>query len=457
MTPRDEILSWYRTAALKLINSPSPTSTDAEYIAVNQLLQRQATSLLRIHDAKDTSTHTINQDLLKRRLDDITSISTSKFYAYRYDLLPSHWREIHTDALILTTFHEILTSLTSNTWLEEHVLDHIVELLDRAVITAGGAGILGTKWIEQTLQLLERLSPTDEPDEPPAKKAKLHTEFSSEEPYGRPVLSPQRSCPIHKAWSLTTFERYMNSHPPRPIIFTDLVATWPALTDHPWKSPEYLLSQTFNGRRLIPVEIGRSYVDPNWGQELIPFKDFLSRYITPSKTTGYLAQHDLFTQIPSLRGDISTPDLCWSSVPLHPTDKSKNKEKVDVPRVNAWFGPARTITPLHTDAYHNLLVQVVGTKYVRLYPPWSDMRPRGVEDGVDMSNTSALDVGVLEGWDEGEEGMSEGERESLRAELEGEEYWECILGERDTLLIPMGWWHYVRSLSVSFSVSFWWN
>jgi len=35
-------------------------------------------------------------------------------------------------------------------------------------------------------------------------------------------------------------------------------------------------------------------------------------------------------------------------------------------------------------------------------------------------------------------------------------YFECILNEGEMLYIPEKWWHYVRSLSVSFSVSFWW-
>jgi ribosomal protein L16 Arg81 hydroxylase len=74
-----------------------------------------------------------------------------------------------------------------------------------------------------------------------------------------------------------------------------------------------------------------------------------------------------------------------------------------------------------------------------------------------MSNTSELDLGVLEGWDEKPDNMEEGDIASLKGELEGVEYWECILEPGDTLVIPIGWWHYVRSLSVSFSVSFWWN
>ena len=118
---------------------------------------------------------------------------------------------------------------------------------------------------------------------------------------------------------------------------------------------------------------------------------------------------------------------------------------------------------------------------MRLYPPWADtavMRARGKEGGVEMGNTSLVDVGVLEGWDGddgedgdgdgedgdeegGKEGGKEGEKEEggggWQAEFRRLEYFDCILAEGEVLYIPVGWWHYVRGLSVSFSVSFWWN
>ncbi|KAG6298452.1 hypothetical protein E4U09_000804 [Claviceps aff. purpurea] len=547
------LLSWYRDATQKLITSthdtqqtfPHGSDGTGESAAANDLLTRQAASLLRLHDSLlDTDEETrvsLAAPLVDQRLEDLASISMSKLYAYRYDLVPYHWRQIYTDTLILRTYHDILCreAPTGASWLQPDTLDSIVENLDRALITAGNAGVLGRQWIEKTLTLLEELdsqvhqrvkqdtTAPEKSESQPRKRVRIGKNTTAgnatrcvllptHEPYGRPApLSEEKSCPRYESWSLMRFERYMNAEtPPRPIIFTDLVSSWPALTDRPWKSREYLLSRTFGGRRLVPVEIGRSYVDETWGQELMSFRKFLSKYVVgdavpppppppppppaPAPSTGptsgpscespavvpaaavaaehagdvvgevgYLAQHNLFQQIPSLRNDVSIPDFCWSTVRGYPTGGddagvgAKEPPPLEEPLLNAWFGPARTITPLHTDGYHNLLVQVVGTKYVRLYAPWArGMRPRGVENGVDMSNTSALDVGLLEGWDEGPEGDTKTDEEEMRrvrSELEDAEYWECILGEGDTLLIPMGWWHYVRSLSVSFSVSFWWN
>ncbi|KAM0420561.1 hypothetical protein ACHAPT_011607 [Fusarium lateritium] len=442
-------------------NTPDPTAN-----AMMQLLARQANALIKLHESpvSNSDTHGVDENLLQRRLSDLVSISSSKFYAYRFDILPAVWRDIYTDALILDTLRLILRPLITAQSLPEDVLDVVVEKLDRALVTAGGGR--RRQWLEKTLLLLEEASKQHErPAKRQRRDASPQRTFSSEEPYGRPDMSPEKECPRHSGWTMEQFEDYMNSNggEPRPIVFTDLIGSWPALADRPWKCPEYLLSKTFGGRRLVPVEVGRSYVDEGWGQELIQFREFLARHVEvdsrASEATGYLAQHNLFQQIPSLRNDIHVPDFCWVDVPLHPTTPSIDQAPLDVPQLNAWFGPARTITPLHTDGYHNLLCQAVGTKYLRLYPPSATpvMQPRSPEHGVDMSNTSGLDVGVLEGWDERPEGVSEEDVRRMREELEGVEYWECVLEPGDTLVIPIGWWHYVRSLSVSFSVSFWWN
>ena len=89
------------------------------------------------------------------------------------------------------------------------------------------------------------------------------------------------------------------------------------------------------------------------------------------------------------------------------------------------------------------------------------MRARGKEDGVEMGNTSLMDVGVVEGWDtppdrEDEEGDGDTSPHDAEA-FRNVPFVDCILEPGDLLYIPIGWWHYVRGLSVSFSVSFWWN
>lgn len=75
--------------------------------------------------------------------------------------------------------------------------------------------------------------------------------------------------------------------------------------------------------------------------------------------TAYLAQHELFDQIPPLRRDIMTPDYC--ALLLADEEDDGGAESV---ATNAWFGPGGTVSPLHNDPFHNLLAQVVGSKRV---------------------------------------------------------------------------------------------
>ncbi|KAK4454382.1 hypothetical protein QBC34DRAFT_471270 [Podospora aff. communis PSN243] len=461
-----------------------------------QLLGRQASQLIRLQQDENSS-KSPKISLLLRRLDDILSESYSRFYAYLFKDLPVCWRQLYTDAAILkfaVLYPFARAGSSTSTMSEETALDDLVKTLDLALILAGAAGEQrGRKWIDTAMTLLEEsLGSTEstQDDIPPAKKLRLSPNqndkpisrwdstpsFSKHEPFTPPITHPvSRTAPL----SLSAFQSYMDSSPdgPSPLIITSLATTWPCLTTNPWSKPSYLLSRTFSGRRLVPIELGRSYVDINWTQRLLPFRTFLHTYIDPPPTptnqnpnpTAYLAQHQLFTQLTSLRNDILIPDYCYTVPPGHPTDPALNQPELDAPQLNAWFGPASTITPLHTDPYHNLLVQVVGRKYVRLYSPRETgrLRPRGKEGGVEMGNTSLFDVGVLEGWDEvpeggGEEGIG-GQVGEVVEEGGGVEefkkvpYVECILEEGDTLYIPIGWWHYVRGLSVSFSVSFWWN
>lgn len=138
-------------------------------------------------------------------------------------------------------------------------------------------------------------------------------------------------------------------------------------------------------------------------------------------------------------------------------------KELDQPLVNAWLGPSGTKSPLHTDPYHNILCQVVGYKYVRLYPPddRDKLYPEGKnEAGVNMNNTSQVDIYHFRpGPDE-----STPEQDKIRKLWQKKyplfqfaTYQEAILKPGECLYIPLGWWHYVEAFTPSFSVSFWWT
>lgn len=269
---------------------------------------------------------------------------------------------------------------------------------------------------------------------------------------------PQIKFPIirYTVPSLYAFEQHMHRRDGRaggPMVLTDGMEGWPALSGkQAWSRVSYLMARTMGGRRLVPVEVGRSYTDEGWGQKIVTFKEFLEGLLVRKDKSdiGYLAQHDLLAQIPALRHDIYIPDYCFSSAPPQPSKPlGKKTPKLKDPLLNIWFGPAGTVSPLHTDPYHNILCQVVGKKYIRLYSPEESVKlyPMGVEgDGIDMSNTSDVDI-------EGEEI----ERDRKFPLFREAAYVETILVAGECLYIPVGWWHYVRSLTVSISVSFWWN
>ncbi|KAL2051619.1 hypothetical protein ABVK25_008033 [Lepraria finkii] len=342
-----------------------------------------------------------------------------------------------------------------NAWGQE-----AVRLLDMAVIIAGAAR--REERGEELVGALQNYVEEQELDPGPPRKKRRRGEEDSAFPMteGKNVPEIRKPIPTVSNMSTASFEKHLKTG--SPLVIRDALTHWPALHERPWKNPEYLLKRTFGGRRLIPVEIGRSYTDEGWGQKIVTFREFMDGCLlhglpdepdgkaAPSSSLGYLAQHDLFTQIPSLRNDIYIPDYCYTDPPPPssgtPLASQPPTPQHDEPMLHAWLGPAGPVSPLHPDTYYNVLCQVVGKKYVRLYAPTESEKvyPKGVEGGgIDMSNTSEVDVEDVD---------------PVRFPLfEKAEYVECILKAGECLYIPVGWWHYVRSLTVSFSVSFWWN
>ncbi|KIN08636.1 hypothetical protein OIDMADRAFT_153164 [Oidiodendron maius Zn] len=394
-----------------------------------------------------------------KRCNDLIQIGYDKFYSFPYKDVPICWVELYRDASLLKFAAIAMTHVWEGKAqdspdvprMTESQLDDLVSAMDMALIMTGPPSEAKKAMMLNTaMELLQE----------------CHDDLQTSEEQKDTEHGIPRSPPISFAAFIAWMNRPLDpAIGPMPLIIHGLMEHWPALNERAWKDPEYLMKKTIGGRRLVPIETGKSYVDANFGQKIVTFKEFLhNNILNPSNQAerSYLAQHDLFSQIPSLRQDIAIPDFCYTPAPGPHPDSPFFEEHSKLPKLtevlqNAWFGPAGTTTPLHTDPYHNFLAQVVGRKYVRLYAPCDSMKlyPRGMEGGINMSNTSRVDIGLLAGLD--------GSPSEIAAEAEkfplakNARYWECILEESQCLYIPIGWWHFVRSLSVSFSVSFWFN
>lgn len=280
------------------------------------------------------------------------------------------------------------------------------------------------------LDLLKRL------DQISADNFKISTETICLEALGYYSSDRLELRPLDRIESptLEAFSQLM--HNKQPFIVTKAIQFWPACSKTNL-SNNWTLAYWFKNfaYRLVPIEIGSKYTDLNWGQELITIGQFIERFvIAETRLKGYLAQYQLFLQIPELGQDVYTPDYCMSN------GIDTDHDEIDI---NVWFGPANTISPLHHDGDRaNLLSQIDGFKLVILYPASETSNLYQHPDKM-LHNTSQVDMDCLDF-----------EKFPDLVKANG---FVGILGPGEMLYIPPHCWHYVRSLSISFSVNFWWN
>ena len=466
--------------------------------------------------------------LLPSKPDVCLKLAYQKLHDVPYKEVKACWRRLHVDASLWKAVRLGEEQAGKEVDEADSWVGEVVRILDMALILTGAPQ--REEVIELWFMALKTILPSPFTCTPSttdtatlqraAKRQKRSPGLSFASSLASPAPTLRHPIPRATNPSLASFQaKLANAASHTPLVIEDAIGHWPALHERPWSDPAYLLSQTLNGLRLVPVEIGSSYVSPTWTQRILSMREFMETYMLAVSSPaaertvpGYLAQHDLLTQIPSLRADLAIPDYCYLDPCPSPSPSASappTTPRLATPLLNAWFGPAGTVSPLHTDPYHNILAQVVGHKYIRLYAPAQTgvLYPRGTdENGVDMGNTSAVDLdvamrlGVVGGIGTGtgtgtggagvdagaeaevgcreEKGQEEGEKEEEEEEKEKETtkyeqerkdfeckfpgfaqaaYVECVLGPGECLYLPPGWWHYVRSLSASFSVSFWWN
>lgn len=194
----------------------------------------------------------------------------------------------------------------------------------------------------------------------------------------------------------------------KPFVVRGGCAHWPAVSN--WKNPSFWLKAF--GPNYAPAEIG-CFTDRSFLQGIVSIADFV-KFIGAPKSLDtpqvYIAQYDVFKRFPLISSDISSSvDL------LHMMGVLESR--------NLFLGPRGTITQAHQDPYCNLLCQVFGTKYIRLFDPSIDM------SALQTDNRSKNKIPT--DWNT----------------------YECYLSDGDCMYIPEGWWHYLESLSVSCSVA----
>jgi ribosomal protein L16 Arg81 hydroxylase len=218
-------------------------------------------------------------------------------------------------------------------------------------------------------------------------------------------------------------ERYYSTN--TPVILTGMMQDWPAL--HTW-CPDYL--KQHYGHAQVEIQAGRN-ADPNYEintnqhKKTVQLKDYVDLVVNGGKTNDYyLVANNGNLEREDLKGllqDIVMPDF------LNPQDISQ--------RVFFWFGPAGTITPLHHDPLNLMMAHMVGRKRWRLISPSSTpllYNHVGVFSQVDLENPDP-------------------EKYPLFAQAP---VMEAVLEPGEIIFIPVGWWHQVKALDISLSVSF---
>ena len=210
----------------------------------------------------------------------------------------------------------------------------------------------------------------------------------------------------------------------RPVILTGLMQNWKALSL--W-TPEYLKARY--GRETVEISAGRNS-DPSYDLNLesrnrkVLFSDYVDMVTDRGETNDYyLTAHNHVLEQEGMRGlleDIEAfPEYLNAKTPEN---------------VRLWFGPAGAVTQLHCDTTNVLMAQVYGTKRITLIPSNQlhlVYSLRGAYSHVDCENPDYEKYPLF--------------KDATTIEV--------LLEPGEVLFLPVGWWHHVRALDISISLS----
>ena len=219
------------------------------------------------------------------------------------------------------------------------------------------------------------------------------------------------------------FARYVATA--TPVVLTDASKGWKALGK--WR-PEYLERKL--GHIDVQVTTGRN-ADPDYDRNtpahsrVVKMAEFARRVARAKRSTNdfyMVANNHAMTRAGM---DVLVEDVLVDPEYFDPAQGAR--------AMSLWFGPKGTVTPLHHDTTSIVFHQIYGSKRFLLLSPFETAllgRARGVYCDVDP------------------------EQPDRYPELRGVPILSVELAPGDSLFIPVGWWHHVRGLEVSISLSF---
>jgi hypothetical protein len=212
----------------------------------------------------------------------------------------------------------------------------------------------------------------------------------------------------------------------RPLVLTGVAADWPAMRR--W-SPQDLKARF--GHLDVTIQAERN-ADPNYEQNKLDHQrqvrlaDFVDRVLAGGASNDYY--------LPANNEVLRRPEFAPLLADIGTLPKSCDRAQL-AEQASFWFGPAGTVTPLHHDAVMLFHTQIVGRKRWRFISPLETPR---LYNHFDVSSPSDRDAPDLHRYPHFKAGKV----------LEG------VAGPGDTVFLPLGWWHQVKSLDVSLSFSY---
>src|SRR5882724_2844009 len=227
-------------------------------------------------------------------------------------------------------------------------------------------------------------------------------------------------------WPCVSRQDFLENYysPNRSVILTGIMSQWRAL--HRW-TPDYL--KAVCGKEPVQVMMGRES-DPQYEinahahKKEMPFQDYVDLIANVSQSNDYyMVATNYFLYRPCAAPLFEDMDI----FPEYLT--------AERPCGDLWLGPAGTFTPLHHDMVNVLFVQVKGRKQFTLVSP-------------EHTHLLRNKIGIFSEVNPEAPEFEHAPESKLITRI------TFVLNPGEVLFIPVGWWHCVRSLDLSMSLSF---